>query len=657
MLKVLGAAGATAVIGALGALFVAAGDSAVAQTPATKAGAAPVAHGDAPAAKPAAPQLAAFIAAGEKLYAQRCAVCHDNPDASRAPATATVRRMPAQQIRLALSEGVMKAMATGMTAEQIEQVTTYLTADAGTKVADWVGPLRCAADQRVVDLEGRPTLAVFGVDHVGTRRLTAAQAGLRNADLARLEVAWTLPMPQSTTLRSQPVIVGSTMFYSAGQANTLLALDTRTGCVKWDRRFENPLRTTLTYGPLGDSGRLGLIFADSRGQLHAVDPKDGSTIWSMDPRHDKTVPITGAPILYKDRVIVPISASSVARATDPKYTCCTTSGAVSAVDAATGKLLWTARTMPPAKPIGRRTSVGVEMYGPSGAPIWATPSIDPKRNLVYAATGENTSPPATETSNAVMAIDLDTGAVRWVKQALANDIWNMACRGPNNSGPNCPFTAEESVLKDYDFGAQPIVIRTPKGRDLILAGQKSGDVWAFDPNAKGATVWNTKVGEGSALGGIHWGLAVDGRRVFAPVSDPAFDDRPARPGMYALDVDTGRVLWSWAATPDCEGERGKRVSNCTGRFGLSAAPIVVDRAVLAGSLDGKLRAWDAETGRVLFTYDTVRDFPSRNGLPAKGGSIDAHGVWAADGMVFVNSGYGSFGQTPGNVLVAFRPRR
>ncbi len=640
-----GAAGAAAVVGAFGALFLSAsGSKATAQ---------------AQAAAPAmsAAQLQAHVAAGERLYAQRCATCHDNPDATKAPATSTVRRMPAQQIRLALTEGVMKAMAVGMSAEQIEQVTTYLTASTTKSVADWVAPLRCAADKRVVNVSGAPTLALYGVDHAGSRRMTARQAGLTNAQLSDMEVAWTIAFPQTTNLRSQPVIVGSTMFYSSGQTNTLLAIDTKTGCVKWDRKFESPLRTTLTYGELGPRGRKALVFADGRGMLHAVDPKDGATIWAVDPRHDKTVPITGAPILYKDKVIVPISASSVARATDPKYTCCTTSGAVSAVDAATGKVVWTARTMPPAKPIGRKTSAGVEMYGPSGAPIWATPSIDAKRGLVYAATGENTSPPATDTSDAIMAIELDTGKVRWVRQALKNDIWNMACRGPNNSGPNCPFTDEESVLKDYDFGAQPIITRTSKGKDVVLAGQKSGDVWAFDPDNGGAVLWNTKVGEGSALGGVHWGIAADDRRVFAPINDPVMGARPGKPGMYALDIDTGRVLWSWAATPDCENGRDKRVAQCTGRFGLSSSPLVVDKAVLAGSLDGKLRVFNAASGKVLYTFDAAREYESRNGVPAKGGSIDAHGVWAGDGLVFLNAGYGSFGQTPGNVLVALKPKR
>lgn len=601
---------------------------------------------------------------GQAVYAARCAACHDNPELTRAPALATVKAMSPGQIRFALTEGVMKAQAEGLSAAELDQLIGFLVPASAAKAARdegapdtaWIEPLRCAPDGRAVDLDAKPTLTTFGVDHANSRRMTAAQAGLTNRQLTDLEVAWTMAFPQTTGLRSQPVIIGSTMFYSPTQTGTLLAIDTRSGCVKWDYKAENALKTSLAYGPLGAKGPRALIFGDNRGFLHTVDAQTGKLIWKVDPRHDPNVWLTGAPILHRDRIIVPISASDVARAQNPKYECCVSHGAVAALDAATGEKLWTAHTMEDAKPLGRVNGVGAPMHGPSGAPIWSTPTIDAKRGLVYATTGENTSPPATPTSDAVMAIDLQTGKTRWVWQALANDIWNMACG--SKPGPNCPFTKEESVLRDYDFGAGAILAKRSNGRDILLLGQKSGHLWALDPDKPDKPLWSRQFGQGSALGGVHWGLATDGKRVFVPINDPV---RPgnaagAEPGLNAVDIDTGEVLWRWAAQPDCDNGRGERIAQCKSRYGLSAAPLVVDGAVVTGSIDGKLRVFDGATGRVLFEYDTARPYDTRNGVEARGGAIDSHSVFAGDGMVFVGSGYGAFAQQPGNVLVAFRPK-
>jgi polyvinyl alcohol dehydrogenase (cytochrome) len=192
---------------------------------------------------------------------------------------------------------------------------------------------------------------------------------------------------------------------------------------------------------------------------------------------------------------------------------------------------------------------------------------------------------------------------------------------------------------------------------VLLAGQKSGDVWALDPD-DGSLIWRQTLGQGTPLGGIHWGLAVDGERVFAPVNDPS-RDRPGympEPGMNALDIDTGDVLWRRPAEPDCSAPRRERYPRCGERYGLSAAPLVVDGSVLAASVDGRLFVFDAATGEVVFRYDTLRDFDTVNGVPGRGGSIDSHSIFAGAGMVFVGSGYGSFGQPQGNVLLAFRPK-
>ena len=630
---------------------------------------------------------------GAAVYTQFCGVCHNNAEQLRAPNLGNLHQLPASQIRFALTEGVMKAQGSMLSAEQKEQVINWLAAPAppaavaaaraeqtgpsrnppaergaGDRQAparaaasdtSWTEPLMCAADRRAVDLGGRKTLTMAGVTLNNARHMTAAQAGLTTAQMSELEVAWTLPFPQASGLRVTPVIVGSTMFYAVPQPGMLLALDTRSGCIKWAKPSAAPYRSSPAYGMAGK--RPALFIADQGGALRALDPRTGEEIWKTDARHTPEATITGGPMVFGDKLIVPISVLDVARAADPKYECCKLHGAVSAVDTATGKVLWIAHTMENAKPLGRKSSAGVEMYGPSGAPIWSTPSIDVKRGLVYAATGENTSPPNTKTSDAVMALDIKTGEKKWVFQALERDIWNMSCRGPTNSGPNCFFVkGDESVLKDYDFGAGAIVTRKPQGRgDVVLAGQKSGHVWALDPDKGGAVLWQKRFGEGTALGGVHWGVASDGKRLFAPISDPGVPAAKSAAGLYALDVGTGEVVWSYKAAPDCDNGRGAKVSGCPVRYGLSAAPLSIDGALVTGSLDGKVRVFDNATGRVLYTFDTIRDFPARapGGAVGKGGSIDSQSIAAGDGMVFVGSGYGQFNQQAGNVLIAFKPKR
>jgi polyvinyl alcohol dehydrogenase (cytochrome) len=240
------------------------------------------------------------------------------------------------------------------------------------------------------------------------------------------------------------------------------------------------------------------------------------------------------------------------------------------------------------------------------------------------------------------------------------DVWNMAC-GANKetSGPNCPWNIEGDPLtgRDFDFGAGAILAKGAGGKDVVLAGQKSGDVWALDAET-GAKLWNIRFGEGTALGGVHWGITTDGQRVFAPISDPIIKGAQVpRPGVFAVDIKTGKQAWGYDAKPNCEGERGKVVINCAAKYGFSAAPLTVDGAVIAATLGGDVVIFDGKTGTVLKTLDTIGPVKTLNDIPAKGGSIDSHGISAGAGMVFINSGYGQFSQTPGNALIAYKPKK
>jgi len=605
---------------------------------------------------------------GKAIYDQYCAACHNAPEeGSRAAPVASLRKMSAQTLTTVLTTGVMKPIGDGLDRRQLRDVVAYLAAPEAPVGTAWIDDARCPEAQRGIDLSPKPAQTNFGVDHDNTRRMSAAQAGLRTADLSKLEVAWTFAMPRTSGLRGSGVVVGSTLFYPAGQANHILALDTKTGCVKWATQTPAQVRNSLAYGQLGKGGPIGLVGGDAQGNLIALDAATGKILWRADPRHDKTAPLSGSPLIHDGKVITPISGSDVGAAMRPVYECCKGHGAVAAVDAANGKVLWTWHTMEDAKPLGRANSQGAAAYGPSGAPVWSSPAVDVRKGVVYASTGENTSPPATGTSDAIAAIDLATGKERWVFQALANDVWNMSCPVGSPTaqgrpvGPNCYFAGEGSVLLDHDFGAGPVVFRSKGGRkegsgDVILGGQKSGDVWALDA-ASGKVLWRHQFGKGTPLGGVHWGIATDGVRVFAPVSDPNVPKERSAAGMHAIDVKSGKVAWQWRAEPDCTGPRAK-IAICGGKYGLSAAPLVIDGALLAGSLDGRLWVFEAATGKVIGMVDTAAAaYQPVNKIPGAGGSIDAAGLFAGDGMVFVNSGYGSFGQAAGNVLVALKPKK
>jgi polyvinyl alcohol dehydrogenase (cytochrome) len=223
----------------------------------------------------------------------------------------------------------------------------------------------------------------------------------------------------------------------------------------------------------------------------------------------------------------------------------------------------------------------------------------------------------------------------------------MACTTGTNRD-SCPTPNGH----DVDFGQAPLIATLADGRELLVVGQKLGAVYALDPDRKGALVWEARIGRGGALGGVHWGVAAGPQRVFAPISDrvTGLDPEGARrPGLHALELATGKPLWSQSA-PGCGARLG-----CFAAF--SAAPVVIPAAVFVGGLDGYLRAFATADGRLLWEFDTVREFSTVNGVPAKGGAIDGPSPTVANGMVYVSSGYGLFGQLPGNVLLAFGPKR
>ena len=516
------------------------------------------------------------------------------------------------------------------------------------EIDDWVADTMCAVDNRVINLEQAPSFTFTQSDGNNPRHLEAAQAGLSTADLSNLELAWVVAFPDTSGLRAAPVIIGSTIFYSATDSGRVFALDTNSGCAKWVYEADSRLRSSLAYSEIDDLRML--VFTDSGGMVHTVDAKTGELIWiASGQASNNQGMLTGTPVIHEDKIIVPVSGSGVITGGNPNYECCENHGAVTALNLHTGEKLWEYHTMPAAEYTGQLSSTGVKQRGPSGAPIWTTPTIDAKRGQVYVTTGENTSHPTTNTSDAIIALDIETGEANWVFQALENDMWNFGCSA---RGPNC-IILEDTNSVDFDFGGPAILVGTDEG-ELLIAGQKSGDLWALNPET-GALVWNQRVGEGTALGGNHWGIATDSERAFMTINDPGGMNGNSRPGLYSYFVGTGEPSWFYEAQPECNDQRSERLRRCESLYGFSATPLSVDGAVITGGLDGRLFVFNSGSGELIFQFDTVKDYETVNGVEGYGGSIDSHSIAAGSGMVFVGSGYGQFRQVPGNVLLAFKP--
>ena len=513
---------------------------------------------------------------------------------------------------------------------------------------EWIADTMCALDNRTINLEQSPSFTFTRSDGNNPRHLDAAQAGLTTDDFPKLELAWALAFPDTSGLRAAPVIVGSTLFYSATDSGRVFALDINSGCAKWVYTADSRLRSSIAYSEVDESHVL--VFSDSAGMIHNVDARSGERIWiASGQASDNQGMLTGTPVVTGDKVIVPVSGSGVITGGNPNYECCENHGAVTALNLRSGEKLWEYHTMPAAEYTGQVSSTGVKQRGPSGAPIWTTPTVDEKRGQIYVTTGENTSHPTTNTSDAIIALDLDTGEAKWVFQALENDMWNFGCSA---RGPNC-IILEDTNSVDFDFGGPAILVGMPD-RDLLIAGQKSGDLWALDPDT-GSLVWNQRVGEGTALGGNHWGIASNFDRAFMTINDPEGMNENSRPGIYSYFVGTGEPSWFYEVEPECNDERSERLRRCESLFGFSATPLSVDGAVITGGLDGRLFVFNSESGELIYEYDTVRDYETINGVEGYGGSIDSHSISAGSGMVFVGSGYGQFRQVPGNVLLAFKP--
>ncbi len=578
---------------------------------------------------------------GEAVYQKHCSSCHEG-NVPRAPHNIVFRMSPPERILEALESGVMKGQGAALSAEERVAVATYLAGSAPSHVAD-TKMKACPAGG--TQQRGGATVSSWGMDARNSRFVDAGTAGITPQTVGGLQLKWVFDYPGATRARSQPTVDGDTV-YVGSQSGTVHAIDLHSGCLHWAFKADTEVRAAVSI----DHGTAGaptvLYVGDTNGNLYALNAKDGSLRWRSSLADHKDVTITGSPKLFEGRLYVPMSSREWAVAADPNYRCCTFRGGVAAFDAATGKMLWKSYSIPQEpRETGKKNGIGVPIVGPSGAPVWNSPTIDAKRRLLYVGTGEAYTSPAADTSDSVLAFALDTGELVWSRQLLAKDAWNMSCF--IGSSVNCP----EENGPDLDIGAPPILVSLPDGRDVLVVGQKSGVVHALDPQAKGAVLWQRKIGHGGYAGGVHWGMAVAGETVFAPNADTYFGgptDAPRFPGLFALDVATGAQKWFTPAVDGCKPEDKPACDP-----GFSAPATAVPGLVFAGAFDGQLRAFDSQSGKVLWTYATNREFTSVSGRKAHGGSIESAGPVVANGYVLVNSGYLFGSRMPGNVLLAF----
>jgi polyvinyl alcohol dehydrogenase (cytochrome) len=467
----------------------------------------------------------------------------------------------------------------------------------------------------------------------------APQGGLTAADLPRLKVKWAFAYEGASSARVQPALGGGKLFVASDNAQ-LHALDPKTGCSYWTFKADAGVRSALTVGPYQSNGttRYAVFFGDQRATAYAVDSVTGQLVWKRKVDDHQAAAITGAITIAEGRAFVAVQGlNEEGTGGRGKTPCCTFRGSLQALDASTGAVIWRAFTIDEPKPRGTNTRSGQEAFGPAGGAIWAAPTVDVKRRSVYVTTGNGYADPPQPMTDAIVAFDMDSGKVKWFYQATANDNWLGGCGRASGGNPGCP----EVQGPDFDFSAAP-VLASVGGRQLVIAPQKSGIAYALDPD-KGTVVWQYRYGAGSGLGG-QWGGAFDGTHVYFGVGSY---QTPTPGGLKAVRAATGDEVW---AAPPPQPALCAGTPRCNASYG--GATTAIPGAVLAVSLDGGLRAYAADNGALIWTLDTNKTYETVNKVAGTGASIDGSPLIVADGMIFVNSGYGGIAARPGNVLLA-----
>jgi polyvinyl alcohol dehydrogenase (cytochrome) len=580
---------------------------------------------------------------GAKLYEQFCSSCHDHPH-DRIPARDVIDRRSPEEVMQTLTNGAMRTQAAGLNMNDRVAVASYVTGRAPT------AQIAAGPEGNPCSEHGGATITTgsswngWGGDLENSRY--QPDSGLLAADVPHLKVKWAFGY-RATYIYGQPTVAGGRV-YVTSSSGRVYALDARTGCTHWTFDAAAAVRTAVSIITIqGVSGaRLAAVFGDDAANVYALDADHGGLVWTRKLDQHPDARITGAPVFYNQRLYVPVSSLEELSALSPRYQCCKFRGSVVALEARHGKVIWQTYIVDQQPKPYRKAESGTQLYGPAGGAVWSAPTLDPKRGQLYVGTGNSYTDVPTARTDSIVALDMRTGAVRWVNQLRPQDNYIVGCDTAASAGKgNCP----QMLGPDADFGASPILRTLTAGGAVLLTGAKSGAIYALDPRG-GRQLWSAQVGIGSALGGIEWGGAADKSQLYVAVSDAAAPT--AKPGgLIALRIADGKQVWR-TDPPAAVCSWGTR--NCIAA--QSQAVSAIPGVVFSGSQDGHLRAYASADGSVIWDFDTAQSFATVNGVAAAGGSLDNGGATVADGMLYVNSGYGRITGQPGNLLLAFAAR-
>lgn len=563
---------------------------------------------------------------GDKAVA-RCVSCH-----SLIGGMDKFHNLSPLDIYTVLRHGAMMEMTTGLSdGEMRAAARTFGDPAAPAKRPANGGSVMC---ESAAPLE--PAAAAWPAWSNDSSNVRNVRQALSAKQLADYRVKWVFGFPDTWIWNGSgvPIAMANGRLYVGSTNRWFYAIDASSGCTRWAKELNGWIRG-------GAAVAEGVVVVgDSRGYVYGFDELTGNVLWSVlgDPQVGARV--TGSITVANGKAFVPFSTMEMmVQDLAPSLPCCTFNGGVSAFDIHSGKRLWqTFMLERPVESLGKNEAGG-DRYGPSGVAIWTAPTIDEKRGVLYVGTSHQISGTSEPVGNAVVALDLATGAKRWVASFDADSQAAIAAGAKEGS-------------RDGDIPAPPMLLKRQDGREVLVVGSKESFIYELDPDAKGAVLWQVRIGAGGNLGGVSYGMASDGQRVYVPLYDRNYEAKSEKErgvsAFVALDLMNGKTLWrTEAPTSDCKGKS----SLCEPAF-YSPATVVGD-VVLTGTKDGLVRALDKKSGKPVWGFDTAQAFKSVNGIDAQGGSFSMGGIVMGDGMMFVNSGSAVFmSGMPGNALVA-----
>ena len=481
--------------------------------------------------------------------------------------------MTPERIYDALTTGSMQTQGNGLTDAQKKALAEFMGGRPLGSARQGDGksmPNQCTSNPPLADpAEGRGWNG-WGNELANTRFQPAGAAGLTAAQVPRLKLKWAFGFPTGVSANAQPTVVAGRVFVGSDNG-FVYSLDAKTGCVYWSFENGSIVRNSPTVGAVTGQGaaRYAVFFGDGHANVFALDAQTGRLLWKTKVDPHFVARITAGIKYYNGKVFVPVSSSEEFSSGHPDYPCCTSRGSVVALDASTGKEIWKAWVVPEEpKPYSTMPN-GVVLYKPAGGAVWNSPTVDPVRNAIYFGTGDATTAPPAKTTDAIMAVDINTGKLLWSYQATENDVFMGGCNGPTKSEA-CPTP----MGPDMDIGNSPILKTLPNGKRVLLAGTKSADVFALDPDNNGAVLYRMNAAGGPTGGGrggrgtIVWGGAADEQHVYYGAGAA---------GLAAIRPATGERAWVFQP----EG-RGRRTRRGADRDPRRRVPGRIERQALRG---------------------------------------------------------------------------